>query len=557
MRQTIRESADKGFKNIAVVCGAWHVPALSPWETVKPTEDKRLLKGVKSVKVQYAWIPWTYERLAFESGYRAGVLSPAWYELLFKYPTDSALRWMVSAARLMRGEDVDVSTAAVVDAVRLAEALAALRGLAVPGIEDMEHAALAVFAPGSDAAFAMIRRKAVLGDAMGKVPPTLPAPPLWDDLEKTVKSVRLSKEFQCPDSLRKDLDLRLDTPLRASHLLHRLLLLEVPWGELIQAPESTFSTFRESWQLKWLPDYTLRLVKAGAWGNTIETAASRYTIHRTRQTDKLPALADLAHAALHANLPEAVSVLLESLENAAALTSDVHLLMDALPGLARVARYGNVRQTDRELVQQLITHLVPRIALGLPAICLHLDDEPAEELFRKLWETQRQVLLLQNVSVSDLWNQTMAKLESLPGAHPLLRGAATRILFDRKLRSEMDTATRFSLELSPGNDPATAARWIEGFLYGSGLLLIHYPPLWKLLNEWLQGLSADAFKQALPLLRRAFSTFSGPERQKMLELASQKLPSESVVEMAGLDPQRVAILQPILDLLLGEPSATG
>lgn len=557
MRQTLRETAAQGFGNIAVVCGAWHVPALTPWETIKAADDKRLLKGLKSVKIQWAWIPWTYERLALESGYRAGVLSPAWYELLFRHPSDSSLRWMVEAARLMRSEDMEVSTAAVVDAVRLAEAVAALRGHAVPGIEDMEQAAAAVLTPGSEAAFALIRRKAVLGDLMGKVPASLPAPPLWDDLEKTIKSVRLSKEFQSSEPILKELDLRLDAPLRASQLLHRLLLLEVPWGELLPTPDTALGTFRESWRLKWLPDYTLRLVKAGAWGNSIETAASRYLLHRTRQTGNLPELTALAYAALHANLPDAVHVLMENLENAAALATDVHILMDTLPGLARIARYGNVRQTDRAVVQKLIAHLVPRIALGLPAACQQLDDEPAEELFRKLWDTHRQVLLLEEAALSQLWEQAMTRLESIPSGHPLLRGAALRILFDRKVRSEDEAADRFSLELSAGSNPLDAARWIEGFLYGSGLLLIHYPPLWRLLDDWLQGLSPEAFRQALPLLRRAFSAFSGPERQKMLQLAARNTPTESIGEWPGLDPQRVAVLEPVMALLLGMSEGEG
>jgi hypothetical protein len=56
-------------------------------------------------------------------------------------------------------------------------------------------------------------------------------------------------------------------------------------------------------------------------------------------------------------------------------------------------------------------------------------------------------------------------------------------------------------------------------LSGSGLLLIHNPGFWKLLDDWIQQLSEEQFKTILPILRRTFSAFQGPERKKMLDLA--------------------------------------
>jgi hypothetical protein len=57
--------------------------------------------------------------------------------------------------------------------------------------------------------------------------------------------------------------------------------------------------------------------------------------------------------------------------------------------------------------------------------------------------------------------------------------------------------------------------WLEGFVRGSGSLLLRDEPLWNLLDEWLSTLSAEAFDAALPLLRRAFSQFTEPERRQM------------------------------------------
>ena len=77
MRKTLRKAKRDGYERIAVVCGAWHVPALAAKVTVK--SDNALLKGLPKSKVKTTWIPWTHERLATASGYGAGISSPEWY----------------------------------------------------------------------------------------------------------------------------------------------------------------------------------------------------------------------------------------------------------------------------------------------------------------------------------------------------------------------------------------------------------------------------------------------------------------------------------------------
>ena len=76
MRKMIRQAEKDGFATIAVICGAWHAPALT--DMPKAKDDADLLKGLAKVKVETTWIPWTYNRLTFASGYGAGINSPGW-----------------------------------------------------------------------------------------------------------------------------------------------------------------------------------------------------------------------------------------------------------------------------------------------------------------------------------------------------------------------------------------------------------------------------------------------------------------------------------------------
>ena len=72
MRTVLRRTRKEGFERIAVICGAWHVPALAdPLPTA--TSDQSVLKGLPKRKVVCTWVPWTHGRLATGSGYGAGV----------------------------------------------------------------------------------------------------------------------------------------------------------------------------------------------------------------------------------------------------------------------------------------------------------------------------------------------------------------------------------------------------------------------------------------------------------------------------------------------------
>ena len=123
MRQTIRQAEREGYERIAVVCGAWHAPALTS-EVIQQTakDDAALLKGLPKVKVAATWTPWTYGRLSYQSGYGAGIESPGWYHHLCTTRDRVVIRWLTRVARLLRDEGLDVSSAHIIEAVRLAEA---------------------------------------------------------------------------------------------------------------------------------------------------------------------------------------------------------------------------------------------------------------------------------------------------------------------------------------------------------------------------------------------------------------------------------------------------
>ncbi len=550
MRQIIRETQKEGHASIAVICGAWHAPALATLPKAKADAD--LLRALPKVAVAATWLPWTNRRLTFASGYGAGIYSPGYYEQLWTLaqPEELTLRWMTHVARLLRAEDLEGSTASVIEATRLAEATAVLRGCALPGLAEFNEAAQAVFCFGDAAPMRLIHERLVVGARLGEVPDEAPQVPLQRDFQRETKRLRLP-----PEALDKmlDLDLRKPNDLDRSRLLHRLRLLRVPWGKTESARGK--GTFRETWRLRWEPEMEVALIEGAPWGNTVEEAAARFAIDRATQTSTLHELTTLIERLLLAELPEAITRVMHTLENQAALTSDVSHLMDALPPLAAASRYGNVRQTDVSMLGHIVTGLVARVCAGLSPACASLNDEAASAMLKRIDSTEAALATLADEALRSPWMEALRRLAENGGVHGVLAGRCARLLFDADRFSPEETATRLSRELSRANPPAQTASWLEGFLSGSGLVLLHQPVLWGLLDGWLDSLNPEHFTEVLPLLRRTFSTFASPERRQMGELARRGGTGSSprhTERDEDIDESRANRLLPTLAALLGQ-----
>ncbi|HKG94761.1 MAG TPA: DUF5682 family protein, partial [Gemmatimonadaceae bacterium] len=405
MRQTIRRALRDGHERVAVVCGAWHAPALAE-EGVRSREtkarDTELLAGLPKAKVQATWVPWSHGRLCRESGYGAGVASPGWYRHLWDVGHDRgsevAITWLARVARLLREKDLDASPASVIESVRLAEALAALRGRAMPGLDELTEATRSVLLGGDATALALVRDKLIVGELLGEVPEDAPVVPLQAALAREQKRLRLPPEA---GQRVLELDLRKPLDLDRSLLLHRLNVLGVPWGAGERARGK--GTFKEVWRLQWQPEFALRVIEAAPWGNTVPDAAAGRARASADEAQDLPALCVLLDRILLADLPEATAHLLARLDAMAAVATDVAHLCDALPPLASVLRYGDVRGTDLEAVGRLVGGLVARVAAGLPAACASLDDAAAAAMFRRISGVHDAVALGQDADRAALW----------------------------------------------------------------------------------------------------------------------------------------------------------
>ncbi|GAA1866405.1 DUF5682 family protein [Actinomadura bangladeshensis] len=510
MRRTLRRTLKEGHDRVAVVCGAWHVPALQA--RVPATHDDRTLRGLPKTKVAMTWVPWTHGRLAGHSGYGAGVRSPGWYHHLFTARDRPIERWLTAAARVLREEDLHVSSAHVIEAVRLAEALAALRGRPLAGLAEVTEATRAVLCEGADLPVELIQRRMVVGERLGAVPDRTPMVPLQRDLQAEQRRLRLK-----PSALGKehDLDLRKPTDLERSRLLHRLRLLDVDWGVPAGTGRSK-GTFRETWTLVWRPEFDVELIEAGAWGTTVRGAAAARAEALAEQATALADLTSVAERCLLADLGEALPTVMRALADRAAVDTDVAHLMAAMPALVRALRYGDVRGTSTGPLRAVVDGLVVRVCVGLPPAVTGLDDDAAREFLAHVDAVHGALSLLADDGHLERWRRTLEGLLARPDAlHGLIEGRLTRLLLDAGRLD--DVPDRMARAVSAGAAPDRAAAWVEGFLSGGALLLLHDAALLRLVDAWIAGLPADSFTDVLPLLRRTFGAYPSAERRAIGE----------------------------------------
>jgi hypothetical protein len=512
MRQVLRGALRETGGTVAVVCGAWHAPALSG-KLPTAAADAALLRGIGKRKITLTWVPWTHSRLAAVSGYGAGITSPGWYHHLFTTPEQTVVRWLTRVAGVLREHDLPVSTAHIIEATRLAEALAGLRERPLAGLAEVSEATKSVMCDGDEFAAAFVTRDLVVGELLGEVPASAPAVPLEADLRAQARTLRLKID---PLERTLALDLRSGTDRARSVLLHRLALLGVGWGEVADDLVRGSGTFHETWTLRWRPELAVAIIDAGRWGTTVAAAASAKITGTAASAAELGEVTAAVEQVLLADLPDALGPVLRALDQKAAADSDVAHLMAAVPPLVRAVRYGDVRGTDTGALSAVIDALTSRVCAGLPAAVTSLADDAAARLRAGLDRMQAALALHardeRGTAPYDRWVAELSALAGRRDVHGLIVGRVVRVLADIGVLPRPEAARRFAAHLSIGIPAAGKAAWAEGFLSGGGLLLVHDRDLLGVLDDWVATLPGQDFMDVLPLLRRTFGDYSAPER---------------------------------------------
>lgn len=518
MRRCIREVLAKGHKpdRVLVVCGAFHAPVLV--EELPAMSDKEV-KALPAVECSLTLMPYSYFRLSSQSGYGAGNHAPAYYQRLFEARRAGAVdglsaTFLSEVCHSMRRAGQMRSAAEVIEAVRLAGTLAALTDSPAPCLRDLRDAAVCCLGRAEIDAVVPHLHELEVGTAVGRLPKGVSRTSIQDDFYLLLEELNLEK-YQTEKEQELVLDLRENRfvkgkdaafrDLARSTFFHRLLVLEIPFGEKRGSGQDQ-ATWKEIWKMRWKPESEIQLVEGSLLGDTVEGATAVRLAQRLQECTQVDEAAKLVKDAVECQLADALDNARRRLQAMAVEESGFVQLAGAADSLAEVVRYGSVRKIDPEPLKPLLAQLFLRATLSVKDACL-CDDSTAREQIRpaivKLNDVARE-----NAELVDAarWERELDGIASNDALNAYLSGFVLSLLLPRV--DEERLSREMSRRLSAGIAPDIGAAWFEGLVQYNREALFSRLALWRQLDDYVRALDDDLFRRALVPLRRAFSEFA-------------------------------------------------
>jgi hypothetical protein len=298
---------------------------------------------------------------------------------------------------------------------------------------------------------------------------------------------------------------------------------------------------------------SIRLIERAALGTTVVAAATTRLLERAERANRLNEVVNIIGQALLADLSDAVAPSVRRMADRAATDPDIGQLMDACGPLAEAIRYGDVRASDVGAMEEVFDGIIVRIIAGLPPATRSLDDDAATALVERLSMVHAALAMLDHPARHGRFASALERLALRQTGSGLLQGRATRLLHDLGRWDDATVEHRLSRALSLGTPAAMGAAFVEGFVAGSGTVLVHDRDLLDVIDRWLCALDPSQFDGIVALLRRTFSGFEVAERRQLMDLVTAGRRDSQRTFDADVDPARAAAALVTVRQLLGLP----
>lgn len=541
MRRVISEcEKEVSSEKICVITGAFHTAGIK--DIPFSDDDRRLTDKLPSVKAKATLMPYSYYRLSSRSGYGAGSKAPAYFELLWNSRLSGAVgssadRYLSMIAAYQRENGYAASTAEVIEAKRLADTLAAMRGGKCPNMTDLRDAAITCIGHGSFGEISLACADTEIGTKIGSLPEGTVCTSVQEDFTRQLKDLKLEKyrkasaediELDLRENLRVKTEKSAFLDLNRSFFLHRLRILGISFAET-QPRAQDNATWAERWRLQWTPEAEIEIVEASLKGDTVKLAAEYELNFRLHEADSVNGAAVILSDAFDGGLTDCISSAISAIQKQAADCSSAEDTGKTVGTLSAIVRFGSIRRIAAEPIYPLMEKLYLRYCLCMPsaAVC---DRNGAEQLIISM-AAVNDACLSHDFLDSDRFITLLSDIADNNFANPLLSGYSAALLTERGKISSEKLSELIGRRLSAGTPPAEAALWFEGLARRNRRSLISRLSVWEKLCDFVAGLDDDGFKPVLVALRRTFSDFSPAEKSDI---------AENIGEVLGISKEAAA-----------------
>jgi hypothetical protein len=481
--------------------------------------------AVETLERGIAITPYAYYQLDSLTGYEAGMPSPGFYHHVWKQRTEgrtSLYRNLIAATVAdLRERGQIVSTADLIAVETCAHALAALRGHAEVWRQDLLDAITGalikdelvdgVAHPFLDAILQVFR-----GSQRGALASGTTLPPLVQDIHRLLSAYDLAPGMR---ERMVQLDLAVADDQVRSRVLHQLRVLEIrgftrrAGADLLGRADLT--TVWEQWSIVWTPDFDAGSIAAAIYGPTLEEAATARLIEQTATIERSAEQAALLLLdACLMGLNQQAAILLSRLTALVREDGDFFGVAAALDHLLYLYRYdlalgtaGN-RDIGALLVETFQRALWLLETLGQP-------QGRDRELLRSVralvqaFEACESALALNRDALVDILRRTSGDAAQ----HALARGATTGALWTLHA-AEIE---QVRADLRACATPDQLGDFLTGLFALARETAQRHPDFVMSIDELLMSYDDEAFLQALPALRLAFTFFTPREKHYMAQ----------------------------------------
>jgi hypothetical protein len=372
----------------------------------------------------------------------------------------------------------------------------------------------------------------VIGNSVGRVSAKVGRNALQLELEREVRARRLPWADAAENFV-----LKLADPLHLSSsiFLHRLRIAKVPYAAFIGTRSAAVNAMsatdaavgdvggiaaltraRESWEAGWSPGVDVAVVEAIVHGSSFAEVAARLLGDQLALARTTNESAQVLLEAVVTDSPALVAAAVSVCEARANDDDDLGSLASACRAFSTLITFGGARSSALGGdVVTLCQRTFSRALSRAPGACRCSDEGVAvvQKALRNLHETAQGQEHLDAAA----WFSCAQGIADDDDVHPACSGLVAGLLALAGVLHDHALVDLLALKLSPVDEPAQGARFLEGFLTVNAMILCRSRLVVASLDRFLNAIPADRFVDVLPPLRRALSILGPTERRYLLE----------------------------------------
>ena len=518
---------------VVVVTGGFHTPAL-----VEAVAKGHKVKAASEPATSDSYlIRYGFEALDALSGYGAGLPQPGYYDYLWQRAKDSegAPQWSATAldllsefCRVMRDDGITVSLPAQVEALRVADTLAAMRGrrgAARYDLIDAVRTALVKEEIGAREIWTERLLEFLRGNAIGDIPSSAGSPPIVEDARSRAKRLKIDVSDGSRRTRRLDIR-RKPAHLRASRFFHAMALLDTKFAERQTGPDfvNNINTGRlfEEWVYAWSPTVEGKLIESAVLGDSVTSAcvglihAHKAELREAGRSRDIVALTDLFIHGILAGVSERLGPFLQELAQDIQTHADFSAVVQTLRRLHNIASAAGPLEIhgglDLAQVQQAAF-------MRLIYLCDDLPKTPKDAIQERIESMRLMMELLRGpgAEVFDrrIFDEAVNRVADA-APPPEILGSVLAISHNAGLRSAGDICAALSGSFTGTVDEEKDRIGVlRGLLTTTPELLWRSEEILKETDGLICGLDEAGFLDLLPHIRLAFTSLNPREADRI------------------------------------------